>query len=484
MPPYPNFIGGAYVGQSTVADGQRLVNWYVERSEVPTNGSPWRLYPTPGVSRVALADSAPGRGSLACQGRAFCVIGRTFYEIDANYTLTSRGSVASDDNPATLCWNGDGGGQVFVTSGDNGYVFDLDANSFTQVRTGATTMAVSMDGYIIVLDAATSTIYLSDLLDATTFDPTQFAQRSIASDRWVSMAIVDRYLWLLGEDTSEPWYNAGAFPFPFQPHPSGLVQYGCKAPWSPKVIGGTLRFLSNTAHGSGAVVELGGFTPSVISSFAVHTSLDNNGTIDDAIADAYEDKGHVFYLLSLPTAGTTLSYDAAPTLSIPPAMRWAERGTWVAESNAFIASRTVHHFYAFDQHLALDRETGAVYRQSSEYGLDVDDRPIRRVMRPPALYGKHDRVVVWEFELLLESGRGAISGQGEAPQVMLRSSRNGGKTWGAERMRSAGAMGQYDTRVVWQRCGSGRRWQPEISVSDPIPYYVLGANIRAEGEAA
>ena len=55
MQPYPNFIGGAYVGQSTVADGQRLVNWYVERSEVPTNGSPWRLYPTPGVSRVALA---------------------------------------------------------------------------------------------------------------------------------------------------------------------------------------------------------------------------------------------------------------------------------------------------------------------------------------------------------------------------------------------------------------------------------------------
>jgi hypothetical protein len=62
--------------------------------------------------------------------------------------------------------------------------------------------------------------------------------------------------------------------------------------------------------------------------------------------------------------------------------------------------------------------------------------------------------------------------------MALRISRNGGKTWGPERTRSAGRQGDYDTRVIWNRNGDARHWVPELVVTDPIPWRVTGASVR------
>lgn len=86
--------------------------------------------------------------------------------------------------------------------------------------------------------------------------------------------------------------------------------------------------------------------------------------------------------------------------------------------------------------------------------------------------------------LLLFAGAGAASATpepeaatalGEQPVACLRISENGGKTWGNERSRLVGAKGEWNTRVIWTRCGSGRRWTPELTFTDPIPWRILGA---------
>lgn len=481
MPAYPGFCGPDNVTQSALADGQRTVNWYIELAEAPGATAQLALYPTPGVSVVATASDAPGRGAIACDGRLFCVIGSTVYELDVvTSTLTARGTVAVDSNPATLTWNGDGGGQVFITSGDNGYIFDLDSNVFSQVRTGATSMGAHLDGYFLALDAATSTIWLSNLLDGTTWDPTQFAQRSIASDPWVSMAVLDRYLWLLGTETSEVWYDAGAYPFPFTPHPSGLVQYGCAAAFSPRVVSGALLWLGRTKDGAETVLQVQGFTPEPVSSFAVSSALGGYTTVSDARGDSYQQLGHTFYLLTLPTAGVTWAYDVTPSLQLPPPLRWAERGTWLVDESRYDAWRPLFHVYLGATHYVLDRTSGSVYTLSSSHLRDVDGRAIRRLRVPPSLYADNEWLRVWEFQLLLDVGLGAVTGQGSTPQVALRISTDGGRTYGVERWRSAGALGNYDTRVRWLRCGMGRRWTPEIVVSDPVPWRLLGATVTVE----
>lgn len=478
---YPSFCGGAYVSQSPIADAEQTINWYVEPMEVPGATTRLALYPTPGVETITTSTSVQGRAHFAQGGREVAVIGANVVEIDSVGAQTSRGTVAIDQYPATICTNGEGGDQLFVTSGNNGYILNLSTNVFTQVRTGATRQGAAIDGYFLALDADTATVYLSDLLDGTTWDPTQFAQRSIQSDPWIALKVLDRFVWLLGSETSEVWYNAGTFPFPFAPHPSGLVDYGTAAAFSPEVVGGTLIWLGATADGVGPVLRAAGFSPDIISTFPLSVAFSAYDTLVDAIGDTYQELGHTFYLLTFPTANATWAYDATTSMELPPALRWAERGTWISESNRYDAWRPLFHAFAFNEHRMLDRETGALYRMRADLGFDADSRPIRRLRRAPAIFAENQRLFVASFELFLEPGLGLASGQGSDPQVAFRHSQNGGKTWSSERLRSAGAIGAYGTRTQWTRCGSGRRWTPEIVVTDPVPFRILGASVDGSG---
>ena len=463
------------------------MNWYAEPAQVPGESGPMALYPTPGVTSLVTADDAPGRAMIAVKDRTFCVMGRTLYEISSTYVLTSRNPstpMVDDGKPATISWNGDGGGELFITSGNYGYLFTLSSNAFAQVRDpavdGGTTMGAQLDGYFIALDTSTSTIYLSDLLDGTTWDATQFQQRSIESDPWVSMAVLNRQLWLLGSLTSEVWYDSGATPFPFEPHPSGLVLYGCAAPYSTIVTGESLVWLAATRDGIGQVVQTSDFTPDVVSSFAVSTALAGYGTISDAIGDSYSEIGHTFYVLSFPTDQKTWAFDVTPNMALSSPQRWAQRGTWISADNDYEAWHPCYSTYQNAELLILDRTSGILYRLSHAVGTGVDGRPIRRVRRAPSLFQENEVLRVSVFELFLEPGLGTATGQGSDPQVALRVSGDGGKTFGNERLAGAGPIGAFGVRTRWLRCGSGRRWMPEVVVTDPIPWRLLGAGVYVQ----
>jgi PKD repeat protein len=68
-----------------------------------------------------------------------------------------------------------------------------------------------------------------------------------------------------------------------------------------------------------------------------------------------------------------------------------------------------------------------------------------------------------------------VESPGADPQVMLRLSNDGGKTWITEQWRSAGRVGEYLRRVRWNRLGSARRRVFEVSVTDPAPWKITGA---------
>lgn len=71
---------------------------------------------------------------------------------------------------------------------------------------------------------------------------------------------------------------------------------------------------------------------------------------------------------------------------------------------------------------------------------------------------------------------------GANPQVMLRISNDGGKTWAAETWRSAGRVGEYLARVDWNRLGCARRRVFEVSCSDPVPFRIVGAYLTLGGQ--
>jgi hypothetical protein len=406
MPAFPAFCGPSYVSTSPHADGELTMNWYLEPMEVEGKTTK-AMYPTPGCRTFATSNSTGGRASFAVDGRAFCVIGTRYYDINSDGTMTLRGTVAVDQYPATISYNGAGGGQNFITSGNNGYIHDLDTNVFSQVRTGATRMGAHLDGYFLALDAETGTLFLSDLLDGTTWDPTQFAQRSIRPDPWIAMKVLDRYIWLFGSETSEVWYDAGTFPFPFAPHPSGLVPYGIGSAFSAAVVAGSLMWHGASKDGRGLVLRSAGFRPDVVSSFPLEKTLSALEQVDDAVGDTYEMDGHAFYILTFPRSSKTVAFDATANLNLSNAMRWADRGTWMPEQNQYDAWRPLHHCFAFGKHLMLDRSGPDVLEVSHAFGLDVESRKIRRVRRGPAIQdADRRRLFVARFGVHVETGFG------------------------------------------------------------------------------
>src|SRR5678815_4458417 len=130
---YRFFLGGCYESQAYTADQERTVNWIPERIEVPGGTSKLAFYPTPGFEVIHITGPTQGRAHLFMNGREFIVIGNIFFELDVDAAATFLGFVAMDSSPATISSNGDGGGQLFITSGGNGYLFVLATNTFSQI---------------------------------------------------------------------------------------------------------------------------------------------------------------------------------------------------------------------------------------------------------------------------------------------------------------------------------------------------------------
>lgn len=480
MPPYPAFVDASYQSQSPITDQEYTFNWLVELADAAGATAKASLYPVPGFRVFASVTRLGGRAMFAtgsspnhhASGRAFQVVADTLYEVLGDGTTVNRGTVAVDSNPATICTNGDGGDQLFLTSGNNGYCFDLLTNTLTQVLTGAATQGGELYGYFVAFDAGRNQIRISALFDGTTWDPTQFLARSIGSDPWTAM-LVTPYgnIFLPGSQTGEFLYNAATFPFPFAPDPSGLIEEGIAATFSIQQAGKSAVWLSTNRNGGYQVQRAAGYTPQRISTHAIEDQIAGYPRIDDALGQTYEDRGHAFYLLTFPTAGVTHVYDFTTG-------KWHDRGHWIAEQNRADGLRPTFHCFAFNKHLMADRTTGITYEMDASFGLDIDGRPLRRIRRAPALVNQRQRVFFPLFEILLQAGVGLASGAGSDPLVMMRKSDDGGRTWSNERRASAGPIGQYGRRLRFLNTGSARLRVFEISVSDPVPWRITDAYLQ------
>lgn len=459
---YPGFAGGSAQSQSLVAAGEQTINLMPER--VPFgNKARMSLYPAPGMTAFSTHTGSPGRGCFAEDGRAFAAFGANLDEVDSAGTRTNRGTLALDGNPAYFASSGDAGGQLFVVSGGRGDILTLATNAVTTNAVAATvTFAGHLDGRFVALDATTSTLRVSGSLDGLTW--TQTAQRTSASDPWLAMHVTEDDIFLIGERTGEAWYNRGTSPMPFAQRPEGPFAVGIAAAHTVAALGTTFAWLGQTRIGGLKVYWMDGYSPQPISTEAVEWAIqmyqDDDG-ISNAVGWSYERDGHTCYVLDFPSSDRTWVYDTSTSL-------WHERGFWSSADNAFLRYRPRFHMQAFDKNLVLDGGGYQIHALSSRVYTDVDGSGIRRLRRFPHLSAENRRLFFPWAELECDRGVGLVSGQGVAPLVTLRTSNNGGRTWVSSRTREIGAMGEHDTRVRWDNCGSGRDRVWELTCSDPI----------------
>lgn len=469
---YPGFVGPSYTSQSRHADAEDLINWHFARIEAENAKVRTALYPTPGVQLRFTLDASPVRGLFYQEGRAFAVGGGTLTEFFDDYTQILRSAVDQDGNPATMTTNGDGGGQLFLTTGNKGYVLDLATNVLTQVVPNAAVAGAFVGGFLnsrcLALDVASSTLGCSDIDDGLTWNAFAFGQRSTASDPWRTFIVssATQKIYLFGEFTSDVYYDTGESTFPFSPISGSLIPWGIGAPSSAVDDNGRIKWLAQNKDGDRVVMALSGYsTAERISNEALEHAMKGYERVDDAEAFVHQEDGRSFYVLNFPTADVTWVQDDAGG--------WHQRSSYATGQNHVWRAR--NHVLAFGKHLVGDRASGGVYELSNTYGTDFGGGVLRRVRRTPGLQRELERIFYPGLRIYMDNGLGLVSGQGWDPQVMYRYSNDGGQTFGGFRQASFGKQGEYLIHVDFMLNGSAYDRVDEIVVSDPVPARILDA---------
>lgn len=469
-------VGPTYRSLSQTADAAECINWFMEQVSDANATADAVLYPTPGFTQLYSLDPGPIRGLYETyNGRVFVVSGPTLYETTTGAGV-NRGTVALDQYPATLCGNGAAGGQIFITSGDVGYCYDLTTNALTTELASGAAMGVYLTNRFIALNRALSLIRISDIDDGTTWDATQFAQRSLAADPWVSMVVVNSELWLIGAQTSEVWTDQGLFPFPYAPIPGAFLNTGTMAPFSVCVADGILVWVGQESDGEGVIVRANGYAAERVSTHPVEWAIQQYTDLSDAVAYAYQENGHSFWVGNFVTGGRSWAWDSVTGL-------WHGRGFWNTVTGVWEAMRvSVHTHTTAVSHLVGDRASGQVYAMSADTATDVDGSGVVRDRIFRGVDDEQQQVSYPWLQIQFQAGIGLATGQGSDPQAMLRFSKDHGRTWGPERWTSIGKIGAYVFRAIWRRLGQARNAVFWLRVSDPVtPWAVIQAIARPSG---
>jgi hypothetical protein len=429
-----------------------------------------------------------GRAFALADTRLFGIIGTGLYEFDSNGGNQFRATVDQDTNPAQIIYNGIVAGQLGIVSGGKVYSYDLAANTLGGPHlTGGYTHLCFAAGRGLALNPATGKGNVSDLNDLSTWDAGTFFQRSLFADPYQAMFVdANNLVWLIGTETFEVRYDSGTGTQPFIPLSGMNGRSGIAAPFAFSVTGAGNFWLSRTAEGVGEFVMSRGAAPQSVSTFAVNTAIASylrNSRITDAEMMTYQQEGHMFATVSFPAAQAAMTSAPATWCYDATGQSWARRGRWSNGAWALWAPRV--HVYAFGKHLVGDHTSGTIWWMDTSFATDTDGNGIRRVRRAPHLNDEHRRVPIHDFELLMDVGLGLSSGQGSDPQVMMRLSQDGGRTWGNERIAGAGKIGQWRKRVYWNRCGIAPDTVVEVSWSEPVPWRIVDAYINnTEGQRA
>jgi hypothetical protein len=315
------------------------------------------------------------------------------------------------------------------------------------------------------------------------FPPSFFALKDSSTDNLVTLEENNRELWLVGERTSEVWYNSGLASFSFSRIPGVGPQIGCAAKYSISRLGPSLVWLAKNEQGENFVIATDQYGWDRISNHAVDHALASYPVTSDAQGYAYEEDGHLFYMLTFPTADVTWCYDATVSNQLKKPT-WHKRLSWNSSTGKFHRHLGNCYMDFADMRIVGDYQNGNLYQMSRAYYTDAG-ATLRAVRRSKHVWQKGNRQRLFFSQLQVEfsPGVGLQVGQGSNPQCMLRWSDDGGFTWSTEQWVTIGAAGETRNRAIWYLLGESRDRVWEISFTDPVARDIIGSTVYVEQAA-
>lgn len=464
------FVGPSYQARSVDAATERSVNVYLEKNPAP--GREWALYGMPGLTLRATVGTTVHRGGIRMGALTFFVAGNTVYKMTTAYAVTSLGTIGTSTGRVGMATDGD---EVLIVDGVAGWI--ATASALTKIADvdfpNGVTQCGCLDSYFLVVANSTQKVYWNETPGTgTAWNGLDFGSAEGAPDNIIGLVVDHRELWLFGTETVEIWVNTGDVDAPFQRSGNAFIEQGTAAAFSPSKADNSVFWLGKGEQGEGVVFRAEGYSPVRISSHALETAIRGYSTISDAFSYSFQLDGHVFYVLSFPTADATWVYDVST-------QQWTEWLWRDPATNEFHRHRSAWHVFNGRKHLVGDWETGEVYSLEPEVYTDAGDA-IKRLRRTQTLTNAGKRLFFGELFIDMETG---VANAAEAsPEIMLRYSNDSGHTWSNEKTKSIGATGEYGKRVKFGPTGSGRNRVWELSMTDPVEFAVFGADVVVESE--
>jgi hypothetical protein len=423
----------AYEHRSKSIAAQRIVNGYLEKT-TDNADNPVVFVGSYGIDDFAVLGVGSLRGGRVINDVAYVVAGTGLYTVDAVGTETLLGSIPGADRVSLA---GDGT-NVAVCSDGVLYVWD---GSTVEVATTPVAFETVDSISVYFIGVSGGQVYVSDPLDPTTWNGLDFISAEASPDDIVGTIVEKGELFCGGKDTIQA-FTVTDSDVPLDRSPNGIAEIGLLSKYGFAKIDNSIFFPATDC----TVRRLDDLTSA--EKAALHGMC-------------WTEAGHNFYGLS--SARWTFVYDASTQL-------WHQR-----QSHGLEYWRPFFALSAYKKVLVGDQD-------SSKLGV-LDAHTFTEWGEPVTMLGtcnvaEADGKPVFGpmLELMFDRGVGLLAGQGSDPQVMMRQSFDGGKTWTSERWRSLGATGDYLARAMWARCGRARQRIVEFSISDPVRRALSYAN--------
>ena len=476
--PQLNIIGQAYTARSGSEDFETCKNFFIEAGTEQTKYK-FVLYPTPGIEEYVDIDGSQVRQLLEFDKVLYAIIDFDFYAIDADGVATQKGTLNSTE-PVFVPQMASNGLQIGIV--DNGYMYayNIAADTFVEV-TNVYTLAAApnyltfQDGYGIYNQPGTSTWWITSINDFTTTGALDFASANTTNQDITAIVSNRQQLYIFTPVGCEVWFNSGNNDFPFERKNTSYITQGTAAPASIVTIDNTIYYLTRSPQGEGFVVKIeGDSSPVVISTSAISYLINQIESINDAIAFAYQEDGHLFYVLTFPSGDKTFVYDISQGA-------WHER-TSTIDNDPGAGTRQGRfraNCYAFfgSRHVVGDFESGVLFSMDNRVYTE-DGVPIRRERTTSHLWNDLKRISLRSITLDFQVGVGNTADPD--PMINLYLSKDGGYTYGNAHVASLGAEGAYTKRIKFNRLGMSRDFVGKITTTAAVEVVLLGASAEIE----
>ena len=538
-------LGSAYVARSVNAADNRMVNLFPEI--VPEGGKePAFLQRAPGLTTLATVGAGPIRGLWTYGSYGYVVSGDTLYRLDSSWNAVAKGTVGGS-GPVSMADNGTqlfiaANPQGYIYNASTDVFQQITDPDFP----GAGTVGY-IDGYFTFNEPDSQKIWVTQLLDGTSVDPLEFASAEGNPDNVVAVFVDHREVWVFGTNSTEVWYDAGLLDFPLTRIQGAFNELGCAAPYSIAKMDNQVYWLGKDARGQGIVYKAAGYIGQRVSTHAIEWQMQEYADLTDAVGYTYQQDGHSFYVLNFPSANTTWVYDVATGAWHERAsLNNGEFNRHRANNQMFFNSTTVvgdyenGKIYEFDLNVYADDgapqkwlrswralPTGANnLTRTIQHSMQLDCETGVGLNAYPAydaedLATESGNILVAQFvqgflttqaadQLVTEANdnnnplvtqvqpaedyngyaletQAYTAAPGYIPQVMLRWSDDGGHTFSNEHWKSMGRIGKFGHRTIWRRLGATMKIRDrvyEVSGTDPVRIYIMGAELAISGTSA